>query len=114
MDITGYLPWALSLHSEFKYVLNTGRTGGYNTSIPLWNASVAKAFMKNKRGEIKLSAYDLLNKNTGITRSSNLGYIIDEKYNVLQRYFLISFTYSLNKSGLKTGGPKVMVRTLDN
>ena len=111
--ITNYLPWGLSLHNDFNYILNTGRTGGYNTDIPLWNASLAKAFMKNKRGEIKLSAFDMLNKNTGVTRTSNLGYIVDEKYNVLQRYFLVSFTYSLNKSGLKTNGPNIKIKTID-
>jgi hypothetical protein len=114
ITVTNYLPWGLSLHNEFNYILNTGRTSGYNTSIPLWNATLAKAFLKNKRGEIKFSAYDLLNKNTGITRTSNLGYIVDQKYNVLQRYFLVSFTYSLNKAGLKTGGPTLKIKTFDN
>jgi len=115
INITNYLPWGLSLHNEFNYILNTGRTGGYNTNIPLWNATLAKAFMKNKRGEIKLSVLDMLNRNTGISRSSNLGYIVDEKYNVLQRYFLLSFTYSLNKSGLKSGGgPNIKIKTFNN
>jgi hypothetical protein len=115
VDMTNYLPWGITLHNELNYILNTGRTGGYNTSIPLWNASIAKSFLKNSRGELKLSAMDLLNKNTGISRSSNQGYIIDEKYNVLRRYFLLSFTYSLNKSGLKTnGGMNIKVRSFNN
>lgn len=84
VDMTNYLPWGITLHNELNYVLNTGRADGYNTSIPLWNASIAKTFLKNSRGELKLSAMDLLNRNTGITRSSNQGYIIDEKYNVLR------------------------------
>jgi hypothetical protein len=113
VTVTNYLPWGISLHNDFNYILNTGRTTGYNTNIPLWNASVAKAFMKNKRGEIKFSVFDMLNKNTGVTRTSNLGYIVDEKYNVLQRYFLLSFTYSLNKYGLKTSGPNIKIKTMD-
>lgn len=114
VDMTNYLPWNITLHNEFNYILNTGRTGGYNTSIPLWNASIAKAFLKNSRGEVKLSVADLLNQNTGISRTSNLGYILDQKYNVLRRYFLLSFTYSINKAGLKTkGGPNIRVKTLN-
>jgi len=114
LNMTNYLPWGITLHNEINYILNTGRTDGYNTSIPLWNASIAKSILKNSRGEFKLSAMDLLNKNTGISRSSNQGFIIDEKYNVLRRYFLLSFTYSLNKSGLKTnGGPVIRVRTIN-
>lgn len=113
VDITNYLPWGISLHNEFNYILNTGRTGGYNTSVPLWNASIAKAFLKNSRGELKLSVADLLNQNTGISRTSNLGYVLDEKYNVLRRYFLLSFTYSISKSGLRSGGgPVIKMRTI--
>jgi hypothetical protein len=108
-EMTNYLPWSLVLNNQFNYVLNTGRTDGFNTQVPLWNASVAKSFLKNKRAEVKLTAFDLLNRNIGITRSANQSYIVDQRYNVLNRYFLLSFTYSLNKSGLKTGGPRMMM-----
>ena len=111
IDMTNYLLWNISIHNEFNYILNTGRSDGFNTKIPLWNASLAKGFLKNKSGEFKFSVQDLLNKNKGNTRSSNQGYIVDEKYNVLPRYFLLSFTYSLNKSGLNGGGPRAMIRT---
>ncbi len=111
LDMTNYLPWGLVLNNNFSYTRTTGRTAGYNTSVPLWNASVAKGFMKNKRAELKLSAFDLLKQNVGINRSTNTNYIEDVKYNVLQRYFLLSFTYSLNKSGLN-GGPRVMMKTV--
>ena len=108
-DLTYYLPWSLVINNQFNYVLNSGRTSGFNTQVPLWNASIAKSFLKNKRAEIKLSAFDLLNKNVGITRSANQSYIVDQRYNVLNRYFLLGFTYSLHKSGLKTGrGPGLM------
>ncbi|HXL56831.1 MAG TPA: outer membrane beta-barrel protein, partial [Chitinophagaceae bacterium] len=113
IDLTNYFLWGIIFNNQFNYILNTGRVDGFNTKIPLWNISLAKGFMKNKRGEFKLSAYDLLNKNTGIHRSSNQGYIVDEKYNVLQRYFLLSFTYSLNKSGLNNG-TKAVIRTFNN
>ncbi len=113
IDLTNYFHGGIILNNQFNYILNTGRANGFNTKVPLWNASLSKGFMKNKRGEFKLSAYDLLNKNKGIRRSSNQGYIVDEKYNVLQRYFLLSFTYSLNKSGLNSG-PKAVIRTFNN
>jgi hypothetical protein len=111
-NVTGYLPWRISVHSEFTATVNTGRADGYNTTIPLWNASIAKALLKNDRGEVKLGVTDLLNRNTGITRSINQGNILDEQYNVLRRYFLVSFTYSLNKSGLKTRGRMIRTRTI--
>ncbi len=111
IDLTDYLPAGLVLNNRFSYVLNTGRENGFNTNVPLWNASLAKGFMKNKRAELKLSVYDLLNKNVGITRSVTQNYIVDEKYNVLNRYFLAGLTYSLNRSGLN-GGPRAVLRRM--
>jgi hypothetical protein len=113
VNATGYLPWRVSVHSEFNAIFNTGRTEGYNSAVPLWNASIAKALLKNDRGEVKLGVMDLLNRNTGITRSVNQGSIVDEQYNVLRRYFLLSFTYSLNKAGLRAkGGPVIKARRI--
>jgi hypothetical protein len=109
-DMTNFLPFGFVLNNQLNYVVNTGRADGFNTSVPLWNASLAKSFFKNKRAELKLSAFDLLDRNVGITRSANQNYISDVKYNVLQRYFMASVTYSLNKSGLG-GGPRAVIRT---
>jgi hypothetical protein len=102
-DMTNYLPWNIVLNQSFNYAINTGRAVGFNTSIPIWNASFSKFFMKNKRAEIKMSAFDLLNKNIGINRNVSQNQIVDRSYNVISQYFLLTFTYSLQKSGLGGG-----------
>ncbi|RYZ16559.1 MAG: hypothetical protein EOO16_25595, partial [Chitinophagaceae bacterium] len=38
--------------TDFDYYVNSGRAAGYNQSIPMWNASVAKQFLKSKQAEI--------------------------------------------------------------
>lgn len=111
MELTNYLPFGLILNNTFNYTINSGRADGYNTQIPFWNASVAKGFLKNKRAEVKMSAFDLLNRNAGVSRNANQNYIEDTRYNVLQRYFLLSFTYRLNKAAA-AGRPGVLIRTL--
>jgi len=102
-DMTNYLPFNIVLNQSFNYAINTGRAEGFNTAIPIWNASFSKFFMKNKRAEIKMSAFDLLNKNIGINRNVSQNQIVDRSYNVISQYFLLSFTYSLQKSGLGGG-----------
>jgi hypothetical protein len=99
------LPKNFFLSTEFTYTINSRRSAGFNTNIPIWNASISKQFLKFNRGEIKLSSFDLLNRNTGITRTSNQNYIEDKETNTLRRFFLLTFTYSLSKSGMNSAGP---------
>lgn len=110
-DMTNYLPWGIVLNNTMNYTVNTGRADGYNTKIAFWNASLAKSFLKNKRGEVKFSVLDILNQNTGVNRTASTNFIEDTRYNVLNRYFLLSFTFSLNKAG-RSAGPQIMIRTI--
>ncbi len=64
------------------------------------------------RGELKLSAKDLLNKNIGINRGAYQNYIEDSRVNSLRRFFLLSFTYNLTKTGLSNEGGGGNVRMI--
>jgi len=114
MEMVNYAWWGLVLVNNFNYTIKTGRTEGFNTKVPFWNISLAKTFLKSKRAEIRFSVNDLLNKNTGISRTSNQNYIEDNRYNVLKRYFLVSFTYNLHKGANKNSGPQIKIRTFNN
>ncbi|HNE92826.1 MAG TPA: outer membrane beta-barrel protein [Chitinophagaceae bacterium] len=83
--------------SDFDLTINRGQSVGYNQTIPLWNASIAKTIFKNKSGEIKFSVFDLLNQNKSINRTVEQNYIQDTRTQVLTRYFMLSFTYNLRK-----------------
>jgi hypothetical protein len=112
-DITNYLPFDIVLNQSMNYTINEGRAAGFNTAVPIWNATISKFFLKNKRAEIKISAFDILNKNAGIGRNVSQNQIVDQSYNVINQYFLVGFTYSLQKSGLwgiNGGGPRMMIR----
>ncbi|MEY3874141.1 MAG: hypothetical protein RL363_862 [Bacteroidota bacterium] len=109
-DVTNYLPFNFILNQSMNYTVNSGRAAGFNTAVPIWNASISKYFMKNKRAELKMSAFDLLNKNIGISRNVSQNQIVDQEYNVISQYFLLSFTYSLQKSGLANKGRAMTIR----
>lgn len=112
-DLVNYIPGGIVLNQSLNYVINEGRAPGFNTAVPIWNASLSKFFLKNKRAELKLSAFDLLNRNVGVSRNVTQNQIVDQSYNVINQYFLIGFTYSLQKSGLSTGGPRVMTMRMN-
>ena len=104
MDLSWQLPANLLLATDFNYYINARRADGFNVNVPLWNASVSKFFMKYNRGQLSLRVYDLLNQNVGITRTSNNNYIEDRRVTILRRFFQLSFTFSLSKSGLNSAG----------
>lgn len=104
------LPKSFFLATEFTYTINSQRAQGFNTKVPIWNASLSKQFLKYNRGELKFSAYDLLNENIGISRNSNQNYIEDSRVNILRRFFMLSFTYSLSKTGLNSGNGGMQIR----
>ena len=89
--------WVFSL--DFDYIYNGGRSEGFNTSIPLWNASLSKQMLKNKAGELKFYVFDLLNQNRSVFRFSAENYITDRQVNILQRYFMLTFTYNIRSFG---------------
>ena len=53
--------------------------------------------MKLDRAELKISAFDLLNRNQGVFRNSSFNFIEDEQVNVLNRYVMLSFRYKISK-----------------
>ena len=107
------LPKGFFFATDFIYTINSQRAVGFNTKVPLWNASISKQMLKLNRGELKFSARDLLNKSIGISRNTSNSYIEDSRVLTLRRFFLLSFTYSLSKTGLNNaggGGMRVITR----
>lgn len=109
------MPKGFYFSTDFTYIINSQRASGFNTKVPLWNASISKQVLKFNRGEIKFSARDLLNRNVGISRNTNNNYIEDSRVLTLRQFFLLSFTYSLSKTGLNNaegghGGMRMIMR----
>ena len=76
-----------------------GLAGGYNTNYWLWNIAMGQKFLKNQAGELKLSVFDLLKQNKSITRNVTESYMQDVQNQVLQQYFMLTFTYKLKTFG---------------
>ena len=61
----------------------------------LWNASLGKKFLKNNAAELKIEAFDLLKQNRAFSHRVGSNYYEYVNGNVLEPYFMLTFTYDL-------------------
>jgi hypothetical protein len=101
-------------NTNFDYLVYTNEATDYRETIPLLNMSVSRFLLKNKKGELKVAVNNLLDQNLGITQTAASNYFERQTINSLGRYYMVSFTYALNKHlnpmGAGPGRGGVMMR----
>ncbi len=98
-DVFYQLPGRWVITSDLWLTRYAGRSAGFNQGVALWNVGLTRQFFKNKQGELKLQAYDLLKQNRSVVRNVTDIYVEDVRSRVLTRYFMFSFTYNLREFG---------------
>jgi hypothetical protein len=83
------------LESNLDYTVYRNDRFGFNQKIPIWNASVRRLFGKENKVELRLAAFDILNKRLAITQSGTQNYVIQSQAETLARYFMLSATYNM-------------------
>jgi Outer membrane protein beta-barrel family/Carboxypeptidase regulatory-like domain len=95
-EFTAYTNSGWLVAATFTYTYTDNHTPGYNASIPLLSPSIAKQLFKKKNGELRLTVFDVLDKNTMVSRSVSLNQVSDSRTTTLTRYAMLTFTYNLN------------------
>jgi hypothetical protein len=92
------MPWkGVVLQTELNHQYNTGLSDNFNQNFMLWNAAIGYKFLKNEQAELRLSVFDILNQNNSIKRNVMETYYEDVRTNILQQYFLVTFTYNIKQ-----------------
>ena len=76
---------------------------GDDNKITIWNANASKRVMKN-RLTFKLTAFDILNLNRGISRNAGDTYLEEVVTNSIGRYFMFSALYRLTSFNPENSG----------
>ncbi|MBC3784087.1 outer membrane beta-barrel family protein [Spirosoma utsteinense] len=95
LDAFYQLPGKFTFSTNVYYNHYGGSAGSFNQSFTLWNAILSKQLFKQKQGEIRFQAFDLLNQNRSIVRNVTDTYTEEVQSRVLNRYFMVSFVYNL-------------------
>jgi len=91
-------PWkGIVFVAEYSNQYYTGLTDGFNQSISLLNGAIGYKFLKDKQADVRLFVFDILQQNNSIQRNISETYIEDTQTNILQRYFMLIFTYNIKK-----------------
>ncbi len=94
-EVVVRLPKHFVWESSIDYSYNPQTALGVRKSNLRWNGGVNYLFLKDDKGQLKLSVYDLLNQNISVNRVARENYIQDNQTTVLRRYFLLTFTYNI-------------------
>lgn len=101
-------------NTNFDYLIYNSETTEYHQVIPLWNMAISRFILKNNTGELKIGVNNLLDQSLSVSQSASTNYLQQQVTNNLGRYFMLSFTYSLNKQlnpmgGMRQGGGRMMM-----
>jgi hypothetical protein len=90
-----HLPYNFGISSDINYTSQQGYSAAAQNQL-IWNASLDKTIF-NSVGVVALKVMDILHQQKNIIQTIGSNYIQYNTYNTLPTYFLLSFTYKINK-----------------
>lgn len=91
---------SLVLETSLAYNKLGGLGEGFDNTSFLLNAALGYKFLKGNGGEVRLIVADLLNQGTSVSRNITEFYVEDSSSNILGRYIILNFTYTLRNFSL--------------
>ena len=101
-DVTFHLPKSWNIATDISYTSRYGYEGLTDVNELIWNFSIDKTWANST---LTLKVYDLLNDKKNIVQTVNETSVSYQKFNTLPTYFMLTYTYKLNRmGGLKATG----------
>ncbi|MBR5328164.1 MAG: outer membrane beta-barrel protein [Paludibacteraceae bacterium] len=101
-DVTFHLPKSWNIATDLSYTSRHGYQGLSDINELIWNASIDKTW---NNSTLTLKVYDILQDKKNIVQTVSDNSVSYQKFNTLPTYFMLTFTYKLNRMGnLKATG----------
>ncbi|WGU68789.1 outer membrane beta-barrel protein [Capnocytophaga canimorsus] len=103
--ITTYVPKNVIFGSDIEFSYQPYMNDGFRKTYFYWNMSLGYKFLGEK-ATLQLKAFDLLNQTVDALRTITQDYVQDSQKLMLKQYFMLSFSYKINKVGGKGNQPR--------
>lgn len=104
-------PWNMTLTTNISNQSRRGyRDAGMNRNELIWNAQLSQSFLKGA-ATLTFEMYDILKRQSNITRTLTSSGQSEYRYNGVNSYCMLRFSYRLNIFGSKAARDKMMQRS---
>ena len=94
------LPWGTRLATDLNMNSRRGFSdSSMNTNELIWNAQISQSFLRGNALTVSLQFYDILNRQSNLTRTINEMMRSDTEYNSIHQYAMLHVIYRLNIFG---------------
>ncbi|NEV94882.1 TonB-dependent receptor [Psychroflexus sp. YR1-1] len=100
LEATTYWPKNVVFGNDITYFKYGNVAADFRSTSLQWNMSLGYQFLKDN-ATLKFKVYDLLDENIGTRRQTGDDFVQDTDQLILERYFMLSFTYKFSKFGGK-------------
>ncbi|MFO7744467.1 MAG: outer membrane beta-barrel protein [Psychroflexus sp.] len=105
LEATTYWPKNVVFGNDITYFKYGNVAADFRSTSLQWNMSLGYQFAKDN-ATLKFKVYDLLDENIGTRRQTGDDFVQDTDQLILERYFMLSFTYKFSKFGGKDPNSK--------
>lgn len=91
-------------NTSFEYLIYNSQTTSYSQTIPLLDMAISRFILKNRTGELKVGVNNALDYSLSVSQTATANYLQQQITNNLGRYYMVSFTYLINKQLNPMGG----------
>ena len=95
-------PWGTTLATDLHMNSRRGYTDtSLNTNELVWNAQLSQSFLKGRSLTVMLQFYDILQRQSNLSRVLTAQQRSDTEYNAINSYVMLHVNYRLNLFGTK-------------
>ena len=95
--LTIWKKWTLT--ASYDYRAYSSDQFSENQVLPLMKASVSRYILRDNKGQLKFSVFDVLDENKGVSITANPNYLERITSNSIGQYAMFSFIYSIRGAG---------------